>query len=111
MGDYDFYDVANEQTNKTFDNVEYEGNVESLDAKINWKQKLSSRKFWALIVGFITPLLLAFGVADNVVAQVAAIITAGGAVVAYLFAESIVDSAREGATNNFYVGSDDVEVK
>ena len=42
----------------------------------NWKQKLTSRKFWAAVVGFVTPTLLAFGVADNVATQVAGIIMA-----------------------------------
>lgn len=64
------------------------------ETKINWKQKLSSRKFWALVVGFVSPLLLAFGVGESTVTQVAAIIAAGGAVVAYLFAEGMVDANR-----------------
>ena len=65
-----------------------------VETKINWKQKLSSRKFWALVVGFVSPLLLAFGVGESTVTQVAAIIAAGGAVVAYLFAEGMVDANR-----------------
>ena len=59
---------------------------------IGWKKKLSSRKFWAAIVGFVTPLLLAFGVAETAVAQVAAIIMAGADVVAYILAEGLVDA-------------------
>lgn len=93
-----------EYIDENFDELK-DSTIQTIDTKINWKQKLSSRKFWALIVGFITPLLLAFGIADNIVAQVAAIITAGGAVVAYLFAESIVDSARETGETKLYVES------
>ena len=37
--------------------------------KINWKQKLTSRKFWAAVVGFVTPLLIAFGVTETETAQ------------------------------------------
>ena len=33
--------------------------------KINWKQKLTSRKFWSAVVGFVVPILLAFGVSDS----------------------------------------------
>lgn len=62
--------------------------------KINWKQKLTSRKFWMAIVGFISPLLLAFGVSDNVIAEVTSIVMAGAAVVAYILAEGFVDSDR-----------------
>lgn len=56
-------------------------------------RKLTSRKFWVAVVGFITPLLLAFGVAETTVAQVTAIIMAGADVVAYLIAEGMADSA------------------
>ena len=61
---------------------------------INWKQKLTSRKFWAAIVGFVTPMLLAFGVAESNVTQVVAIIMAGADVVAYIVAEGLVDANR-----------------
>lgn len=84
-------------------NTEYIPMVEEVATKIDWKLKLSSRKFWTLIVGFITPLLLAFGVSQNIVTQVAAIIAAAGAVVAYLFSEGMVDAARENGDSNFYV--------
>ena len=59
---------------------------------IDWKKKLSSRKFWAAIVGFVTPLLLAFGVAENVVTETAAIIMAGADVLVYILTEGYVDA-------------------
>ena len=59
---------------------------------IDWKRKLTSRKFWMAIVAFITPLLLAFGVSDSEVAQIVAIIMAGADVVAYIVAEGLVDA-------------------
>lgn len=58
-------------------------------------RKLTSRKFWAAVVGFITPLLLAFGVADTEVSQIVAIIMAGADVVAYIIAEGLVDSSNK----------------
>lgn len=58
-------------------------------------RKLTSRKFWIAVVGFITPLLLAFGVSETNVNQVTAIIMAGADVVAYLIAEGMTDSIRE----------------
>jgi uncharacterized membrane protein len=60
---------------------------------INWKAKLTSRKFWMAVVGFVTPLLAAFGVSNNVVTQVAAMIMAGAAVVAYIIGEGLVDAS------------------
>ena len=59
---------------------------------INWKHKLTSRKFWLAIVAFITPLMLAFGVTESDAAQVAAIIMAGADVLAYILAEGLVDA-------------------
>lgn len=62
--------------------------------KIDWRQKLSSRTFWAMIVGFVTSICIAFGMSDNSVAQVASIITAGGSIIAYIIGEKIVDAKR-----------------
>lgn len=61
---------------------------------IDWKKKLTSRKFWLAIIAFITPLLLAFGVAENEVAEVAAIIMAGADVLGYIIAEGLVDAKK-----------------
>ena len=71
--------------------------------KIDWKQKLSSRKFWALIADFIISVMVFFGCGDNIVTQVTAIISALGGVVAYVIAEAKVDVARiknENQNNN-----------
>ena len=65
--------------------------------KIDWKLKLSSRKFWALLAGFIIPLLAAFNFSENQISQVVSIVMSGAAIVAYILGESMVDSAREGS--------------
>ncbi len=62
---------------------------------IDWKKKLTSRKFWMAVVAFITPLLLAFGVAENDVTQIVAIVMAGADVVAYIIAEGLVDAGQK----------------
>ena len=62
--------------------------------KINWKQKLTSRKFWAAVVTFVSTVLVAFGVPDMTVEQVTAVITAGSAMIAYIIGEGLVDAAR-----------------
>lgn len=59
---------------------------------IDWKRKLTSRKFWLAIIAFITPLMLAFGVSESDTAQITAIIMAGADVVAYILAEGVIDS-------------------
>lgn len=64
---------------------------------MDWKAKLSSRKFWAAVVNFITQLLLAFRVAESEVAQVAAVIMAGAGVIAYIIGEGLADAAGASA--------------
>lgn len=64
--------------------------------KVNWKQKLSSRKFWAALVGFITPVLIIFNVPNLTIEQVTAIITSCGALIAYILSEGYVDANRGG---------------
>ena len=60
----------------------------------DWKKKLTSRKFWMAVVGFITPLLLAFGVAEDTATQVTGIIMAGADVLGYIMAEGLVDAKQ-----------------
>lgn len=59
--------------------------------KIDWKRKLSSRKFWALLAGLATSGLVLFNVPENTIAQVAAVIGAFGSVAVYMLAEAYVD--------------------
>lgn len=59
---------------------------------INWKRKLTSRKFWAAVVGFITAILIAFKVDNLTVEQVTAVISALGVLVAYILGEGLADS-------------------
>lgn len=62
--------------------------------KINWKQKLTSRKFWAAVITFITSILVAFGVPNLTIEQVVAVVSAGSVMIAYIIGEGLVDSAR-----------------
>ncbi len=65
--------------------------------KTDWKSKLTSRKFWAAVAGFVAPLLLAFGVSESVVSEVTGIIMSGSTVIAYIIAEGMVDSVKDGS--------------
>jgi hypothetical protein len=62
--------------------------------KINWMQKLSSRKFWALCAALAVSCVGAFGADAAVTETVAGIITAVGACVVYILAEGSVDKTR-----------------
>ena len=66
--------------------------------KIDWKRKLTSRKFWVAVVGFVTALMVGFGVGESTAAEVTAIITAGATLIAYIVGEGIVDASGKGAT-------------
>ena len=61
---------------------------------IDWKSKLTSRKFWVAVVGFVTPLLIAFGFTDGDITKVVAVIMGGATLIAYILGEGLVDSSR-----------------
>lgn len=64
---------------------------------IDWKRKLTSRKFWVAITEFASMLVIAFHGTQETATQVAALIMAGAAVVAYIIGEGLADAA--GAAN------------
>lgn len=70
---------------------------EGKQMKINWKEKLSSRKFWAAIAAWITSMLTAFGATDNAIARVSLIIAGVGTLTVYMLAEAVADKARTGS--------------
>ena len=57
-------------------------------------RKLTSRKLWLAVIGFVTPLLLAFGIAEDTTTQVTGIIMAGADVLAYVIAEGLADASH-----------------
>ena len=63
--------------------------------KINWKRKLTSRKFWVAVVGFITQLLIAFNFSNVTVEKVTATVMAAAVLIAYILGEGLADSANE----------------
>lgn len=64
--------------------------------KIDWVRKLTSRKFWAAVVGFVTPVMLACGANDSQATQIAGIIMAGATLIAYIIGEGMTDAAAIG---------------
>lgn len=60
---------------------------------IDWKKKLGSRKFWAMVAALVLSILTAFGIPQMTIEQVVVIISGIGALVAYMLAESSVDKA------------------
>ena len=62
--------------------------------KIDWKRKLTSRKFWAAVAGFVSMLLIYFGKDAGAAEQTAALIMAGASLVAYIIGEGLADSGN-----------------
>ena len=67
--------------------------------KINWKQKLTSRKVWAALAGFVTSILVALNYNELTIQQITAIISAAGILIAYILGESYVDANRKDDNN------------
>lgn len=63
-------------------------------------RKLTSRKFWVALVGFITALLVAFNVDSGSVEQIASIIMSFASLIAYVLAEGLVDANNVGGAND-----------
>ncbi len=63
-------------------------------SKINWKQKLTSRKFWVSIAGLATAIMILTNTNAETQTQVAAVIMATASVVAYTIGEGLIDANR-----------------
>lgn len=73
---------------------------------IDWKKKLTSRKFWATVCNFVGMLILAFGGNQETAVQVTEIIMAGAGVVAYIIAEGLIDAAGASPEPVYYAAGD-----
>lgn len=62
--------------------------------KIDWKRKLTSRKFWLALASFISMLIIALGGAQETATQVSALIMAGATVIAYVIGEGLADAGH-----------------
>lgn len=63
--------------------------------KIDWKRKLTSRKLWVSIAGFVAGLIVAFGGSDQTAETVSGCILSGAAVVGYVIGEGLADGANK----------------
>jgi len=61
--------------------------------KIDWQRKLTSRKLWIALAGFVSGLVLAFGGGESTAATVSGCILQGASVIGYLLAEGLTDAA------------------
>ncbi|MEA5016831.1 MAG: hypothetical protein VB099_19975 [Candidatus Limiplasma sp.] len=59
---------------------------------MDWKQKLTSRKLWMALAGFVGMIVVALGGAEEAATQITALIMAGASVIAYVIGEGLVDA-------------------
>lgn len=62
--------------------------------KIDWRRKLSSRKFWAMCAGFISGLIIYLGGSPERAAATEGLILSGASIIVYMLAEAVIDSAH-----------------
>lgn len=60
---------------------------------INWKRKLSSRKFWAAVSGVIISVMVMFNATSESQEKVAGLITSTAVLSSYIFMEGSTDKA------------------
>ena len=68
--------------------------------KIDWKRKLTSRKLWVAIAGFVAGLIVAFGGSDRTAETVSGCILSGAAVVGYVIGEGLADGNSTSTTDD-----------
>lgn len=63
-------------------------------------RKLTSRKLWLAIAGFITGLILAFNGSAEVAETVSGCIMSGASVIAYIVGEGLADAGHSDSTSD-----------
>lgn len=64
--------------------------------KIDWKRKLTSRKLWVAIAGFVAGIIMYCGGSAQRAEDTSALILSGASVVAYIIGEGLADGINKG---------------
>lgn len=68
--------------------------------KIEWRSKLTSRKWWAAIINLVTQVAYISNVSDTVIERIVALIAAAAGLIAYTIAEGFIDAAHAGGEDH-----------
>ena len=68
--------------------------------KIDWKRKLTSRKLWVSLAGFVAGLIVIFGGSQENADKVSGAILSGAAVVGYVLGEGLADGGNKGGSSD-----------
>lgn len=69
-----------------------------------WVNKLTSRKLWVAVAGFVSGLIVAFKGDANTAEVVGGLILQGASIIGYLLAEGLVDAKGSPETVNVFKG-------
>ena len=64
--------------------------------KIDWKRKLTSRKLWISLAGFVAGSIVIFGGTQETADKITGAIMSGAAVVGYVLGEGLADNGNKG---------------
>ena len=64
-----------------------------------WRDKLTSRKFWAAVVGVVISVMVAFGADSETQDKTVGVITASATLIAYIIGEGLTDSTHKDEDN------------
>ena len=82
-----------------------------MNNKIDWKSKLTSRKFWAAVVGFVSSIMVVFKIDNMTIEQVVSVISACSVLIAYIIGEGMVDSSKASSKESSTVQSESEDVE
>ncbi len=68
--------------------------------KIDWRKKLTSRKFWIALAGFVVGIVLMFTHNEVLGADINGVIMSLGSVLGYLLAEGLTDMYNKEKEND-----------
>ena len=68
--------------------------------KIDWKRKLTSRKFWLAVAAFVSSLVVAFDGDAETAQTVVGCVMSCAAVVAYIVGEGLADASKNDQDDN-----------
>ena len=71
---------------------------------IDWKAKLTSRKFWIAVCTLVSQLVLAFRGTEEAAVQITGIIMASATVIAYIIGEGLADSSPTVYEQHYHYG-------
>ena len=68
--------------------------------KIDWKRKLTSRKLWLSVAGFVAMLLVFLNHDKGTAESVASLIMAGATIIGYVLGEGLADGMNKGGSSD-----------